>query len=95
MFPALAGRFLSIAPPGKSHLFLFLKQLYWDKHFIELKLRFQNCRFNQLWIENIQEKENIPESSKKQNLNLLHAGNYLHIIYIVFTTIHIAIYILL
>lgn len=28
------------------------------------------------------EKE-IPESSKKQNLNLLHASNYLHSIYIV------------
>ena len=79
----------------ESHLFLFLKQLYWDKQFIELKLRFQNCRFNQLLIENIQEKENIPESSKKQNLNLLHAGNYLHSIYIVFTTIHTTIYILL
>lgn len=26
------------------------------------------------------------ESSKEQNLNLPHTGNYLHIIYIVFTT---------
>ena len=32
----------------------------------------------------------IPESPQKQNLNLLHAGNYLHLIYIVFTTIYIA-----
>ena len=35
--------------------------------------------------------KNIPESSKKQkqNLNLPHMGNYLHNIYIVFTTIYI------
>ena len=32
----------------------------------------------------------FPESSKKQNLNLLHDGNYLHSIYIVFTIIYIA-----
>ena len=94
VFPALAGGFLSIAPPGKSHLFLFLKRRYLDKQFIEINLRFRNCRFNQLWFENIQEKEKILESSKKQNLNL-HAGNCLHSIYIVFTTIHIAIYVLL
>ena len=31
--------------------------------------------------QNIQKK--IPESSRKQNLNLLHASNYLHSIYIV------------
>ena len=30
------------------------------------------------------------ESSKKQNLNLLQAGHYLHNIYIIFTTISIA-----
>ena len=30
----------------------------------------------------------VPESFKKQNLNLLHAGNYLHSFYIVFTTIY-------
>ena len=38
--------------------------------------------------QNIQKK--IPESSKKQNLNLLHASNYLHSIYIVFTTTYLA-----
>ena len=27
--------------------------------------------------------EKIPESSKKQNCNMLHTGNYLHSIYIV------------
>ena len=32
----------------------------------------------------------IPESSKKQNLNLLGTGNYLHSFYIVFTIIYIA-----
>lgn len=31
-------------------------------------------------------KKKIPESSKEQNLNLPHTGNYLHVIYIVFTT---------
>ena len=31
-------------------------------------------------------EKKIPESSKKQNLNLSHAYNYLHIIYIEFTT---------
>ena len=34
------------------------------------------------------EKKN-PESSKKRNLNLPHAGNYLHSIYLVFTTVYI------
>ena len=29
--------------------------------------------------------ENSPESSKKQNLNLLHTSNYLHSIYVAFT----------
>ena len=38
-------------------------------------------------IENIWKK--IPESPKKQTLNSCK-GNYLHIIYIVFTTIYIA-----
>ena len=28
-------------------------------------------------------RKKFPESSKKQNLNLLHSGNYLHSIYIV------------
>ena len=37
---------------------------------------FHICGFNQPHIENIQEKK-IPESSKKQNLNLLWAGNYI------------------
>ena len=37
-------------------------------------------RFNQLQMENISLK--IPESSKKQNLNLLCAGTYLQSIYI-------------
>ena len=44
-------------------------------------MRFCICKFNQPRIKNIQKK--IPESSKKQNLYLPHAGNYLHIIYIV------------
>lgn len=34
-------------------------------------------------------EKKIPESSKKQNLNLLPVCNYLHNIYIVFTTIYI------
>ena len=38
-------------------------------------------RFKQRWIENIGEK--IPESSKKQSLNLPLTNNYLHSIYIV------------
>ena len=46
-------------------------------------LGFCICRFNRPWIENIRKKN--PESSKKQNLNFLHAGNYLQSIYIVFT----------
>ena len=46
------------------------------------------CGFNQPQIENIKKK--IQESSKKQNLNLPCTGNYLHSIYIVFITIHIA-----
>ena len=36
-------------------------------------------------------KKKIPRSSSKQNLSLLHTGNYSHSIYIVFTTISIAI----
>ena len=39
------------------------------------------CGINQPQIANICKK--IPESSKKQNLNLLHAGNYLHRICII------------
>ena len=35
-------------------------------------------------------RKNIPESSKKQNFNLLYTGNYLYNIYIIFTTIQIA-----
>ena len=35
-------------------------------------------------------KNKSPESSKKLNLNLLHFGNYLHSIYIIFTIIYIA-----
>ena len=35
-------------------------------------------------------KKKIPESPKKQNLNLLCAGNYLHSFDTVFTTIYIA-----
>ena len=31
-------------------------------------------------------EKKIPESSKKQNLNLPHVGNYLHSVYTVFTT---------
>ena len=37
--------------------------------------------FNQLWTKNIW--EDIPKSSKKQNLHLSRSGNYLHRIYIV------------
>ena len=37
--------------------------------------------FNQLWIKHIQ--KNIPESSKNQNLYLLHICSYLHIVYVV------------
>ena len=36
------------------------------------------------------EKKKIPERSKKQNLILPCAGNYLHSIYIVFTIIYLA-----
>ena len=39
---------------------------------------------------NISEKKINPESSKKQNLNLPCAGNYLHGVYVVFPTMHIA-----
>ena len=45
------------------------------------------CRLNQPQIKNIQ--ENNSRKFKKQNLNLLHAGNYLHSISIVFTSIYI------
>ena len=44
------------------------------------------CGINQPQIANICKK--IPESSKKQNLNLLHAGNYLNSIYFVRITIY-------
>ena len=44
---------------------------------------FHMSTFKQLHVENIWKK--IPESSKKQNLNLLHLSKYLHNIYIVFT----------
>jgi len=47
---------------------------------------FCTLRYNHLWITNIQKK--IPESSKRQNLNLLHINNYLHSIDFVFTTIY-------
>ena len=40
---------------------------------------------------NMKKKKKIPRSSSKQNLSLLHTGNYSHSIYIVFTTISIAI----
>ena len=43
--------------------------------------------FNQLQIEKYLKK--IPETSKKQNLNFSFTGNYLHSIYIVFTTTYI------
>ena len=39
--------------------------------------------FIQLWIKNIKKKKKTPESSKNQTSNLPHAGNYLHIFYIV------------
>ena len=45
------------------------------------------CRLNQPQIKNIQ--ENNSRKFKKQNLNLPHAGNCLHSISIVFTTIYI------
>lgn len=35
-------------------------------------------------------EKKFPESSKKQNLNLANAGNYIHSIYIVFTTTYMA-----
>ena len=44
-------------------------------------------RFNQPQIKIILKN---PESSKKQDLNLPHTSNYLHSIYIIFTTIYIA-----
>lgn len=46
-------------------------------------------RFNQAQIEIFLKKE-IPESSKKQNLNLLCAGNYFRNIYIIFIAIYMA-----
>ena len=45
--------------------------------------KFCTQRLNQLQIKNIPKKKKIPESSKKQSLNLLPAGNYLHSIYII------------
>ena len=45
------------------------------------------------WIQPTTDRKylkKIPESSMKQNSNLLYTGNYLHSIYIVFTTIYIA-----
>ena len=39
-------------------------------------------RLNQPGVKNVQ-KENIPETSKQQNLNFLYASNFLHSIYIV------------
>ena len=61
----------------------------WCQSLIEdmkLQSAFRICRFhihgfNQLWIKNIRKK--IPESSKRQNLNLPCLGNYLYGIYIV------------
>ena len=46
-------------------------------------------RVNQLWIEKFW-KKSIPQSPKKQNLNLWCSGNYLHSFYTVFAMIHIA-----
>ena len=46
-------------------------------------------RFNQLYVKNIK-RNNIFKSSIKQSLNLPYVSKYLHIIYIVFTTIYIA-----
>ena len=47
-----------------------------------------------LWIQPTTDwkysEKKIPECSKKHNLNFLHTDNYLHSIYIVFTTIYIA-----
>ena len=40
----------------------------------------------QLWIKNVWKRDFL-ESSKKQNLNLSHAGNSLHNIYIVLSII--------
>ena len=45
------------------------------------------CEFSQLQIKNTWKQ--ISESSKKQNLNLLPIGHYLHSIYNVFTAIYI------
>lgn len=57
---------------------------------IKLEMAFCICDlcihgFNQLQIKNI--GENIPESLKKQKLNLTHIGNNLQNIYIIFILI--------
>lgn len=43
---------------------------------------------NQAWMENSGEKK-FQKVRKKQELNLLHAGNYLHGSYTAFITIYI------
>ena len=50
--------------------------------------RFHICRLNQPQIKGKKKKK--PESSIKQNLRWLRSTNFLHDIYIVFTTIYIA-----
>ena len=51
--------------------------------------RFHMHGFNQPQIKNIWEKKRIIESSKMENLNLLHTSNYLHGIYNYLNTIYI------
>ena len=56
-----------------------------EKSLVELAFHITGSythRFNQPGVKNVQ-KENITESSKKQNLNFLYASNFLHSIYIV------------
>lgn len=50
-------------------------------------LKFCLCGFNLLWVENIWGKK-LQKAPIGENLNLLHVGNDLHSIYIVFTNIY-------
>ena len=49
---------------------------------------FRICGFNQPQMKNIWEKNS--RKSQKAKLNLLHTGNYLQSIYIVFMAIYVA-----
>ena len=64
---------------------------YFETRQIQLALhthRLYTHRFNQPLIKNICGK-NFQKVPKKQNLYLLYVGNYLHSIYIEFTTLYI------